>query len=68
MRLEQVDGDEYYSVESPRDLWGWEIIEVEPWKGGVKRLYARRSTDNGMEFRLIYCRDSILTSVNRGTS
>lgn len=66
MRLEQVDCDEYYIVESPRDLWGWEIIEVEPWKDGVKRLHARRSADSGMEFRLMYCEDSILASVNGG--
>lgn len=62
MRIDRFDnGDEYWTVEWLRDLWGWEIIHREPWTEAVTRLHCRRSVgSNGMEFRFIYCRNSIL--------
>lgn len=63
MKIDHIEGDEYWTAESLRDLWGWEIIHREPWTGAVSRLHCRRSIDNGMEFRFIYCRNSILNEV-----
>lgn len=64
MRIDRVDDSEYWVAESPRDLWGWEIIHNEPWTEAVSRLHCRRSvaTDT-MEFRFIYCKNSILCEV-----
>ena len=58
MKIDYVDGDEYWTVETIRDLRGWRIIEVEDWKEGVKRLHV--VADNPPTFRLFYCRDEIL--------
>lgn len=63
MRVEHVEGDEYWTAESLRDLWGWDIIFTEPWTEAVSRLHCCRSIDNGMEFRFVYCRNSILREV-----
>lgn len=66
MRIDRFDnGDEYWTAESLRDFWGWEIIYNEPWTEAVSRLHCRRSVSfpDEMEFRFIYCRNSILREV-----
>lgn len=65
MRIDRVDDSEYWTAESLRDLWGWEIIYRQPWKEGVRRLHCRRLIGflDWMEFRFIYCRNSILNEV-----
>lgn len=63
MRIEYVDGNEYWTVETVADLKGWLIIEVEDWKDGVKRLYlASRCPPT---FRVVYCRTEILEAERR---
>jgi len=58
MRIECVDGNEYWIVESVADLKGWLIIEAEDWKDGVKRLYL--AAHHPPTFRVVYCRIEIL--------
>jgi hypothetical protein len=61
MRIDRIDGHEYWTAESLDDLRGWEIITVQPWKEGVSRLHCCRAVDSATtEFRMIYCRTSIL--------
>lgn len=58
MKIETIDGEEYWTVESINDLRGWRIIEAEDWKEGIKRLHV--VADNPPEFRLFYCQVGIL--------
>lgn len=59
MKVEHVDGKEYWTVESLADLQDWDIMYEEPWKLGVVRLHCRNAM-NPREFRMLYCSDKIL--------
>lgn len=50
---------EHWVVDHPDDLLAWNILYVEPWKDGVKRLHTTNAA-LPFEFRLLYCPDSIL--------
>jgi hypothetical protein len=61
MRVDRIDGHEYWTAESLDDLRGWEIITAEPITEAVSRLHCCRAVDSATaEFRMIYCRTSIL--------
>lgn len=64
MRIDCVEDSVYWTAESLRDLWGWEVFYREPWTEAVSRLHCRRSLgSDAMEFRFIYCKNSILREV-----
>jgi hypothetical protein len=48
MKIERVGIDEYWTVESWRDLGDWIVVGRELWKDGTR------------EFRLMYCTESVL--------
>lgn len=48
-------------IDEPADLAGWEILEVEDWKPGVKRLHCRREN----AFMLAYCKEHLLPGRRR---
>jgi len=61
MRVDRIEGDDYWTAESLDDLRGWEIITTEPFTEAVRRLHCCRAVDSATtEFRTIYCRTSIL--------
>lgn len=60
MKIETVDGQEYWIVTHPDDLLSWKIIHIEDFKPGVKRLHTRNAALPS-EFRLLYCSTEILT-------
>lgn len=59
MKIDQVDGREYWTVTHPDDLLAWNIIYAEDWKDGVKRLHTTNAALPS-EFRMLYCSDEIL--------
>ena len=62
MRVDIVHGEPYYLVTSRDDLLGWNILHVEHWKPGVKRLHVMNATET--EFRMLYCRTEYLEGRN----
>jgi hypothetical protein len=64
MRVDRVGDEDFWTAESLNDLSGWEIVYEEPWTEIVSRLHCRRPLSTAsMEFRMIYCRTSILREV-----
>lgn len=64
MRIERIGDDDYWTAESLDDLRDWEIVYSEPWTEAVSRLHCRRPLDTAvMEFRMIYCRTTILREI-----
>ena len=53
MRIDTVCGKEYWIVTDRADLLGWDILHVEHWKPGVKRLHVTNKI--GTEVRMLYC-------------
>ena len=61
MRVDRVEDEDYWTAESLDDLRGWEIITAEPITEAVSRFHCCRAVDSAItEFRMIYCRTSIL--------
>lgn len=64
MKIDRIDDRDYWTAESLADLRGWEVFHREPWTEAVSRLHCRRPLDTAtMEFRMIYCRNTILREV-----
>lgn len=64
MRIDRIKDSDYWTAESLSDLSGWEVIYEEPWTEAVSRLHCRRPLNAAsMEFRMIYCRTSILREI-----
>ena len=59
MKIDQVDGSEYWTVEHPDDLLAWSVLREEPFKEGVARLHVV-NVALPFEFRLLYCENGIL--------
>lgn len=69
MRIDYIEGSEYWTAESLDDLMGWELVGEERWTEAVSRLHCRRNLDSAtVEFRTIYCRTSILKDVTEVTT
>ena len=43
-----------YVIENESDFWGWEILHIEDYKPGVKRVFMQRPTGMGQEFTFVY--------------
>jgi hypothetical protein len=57
----------HYTVKSKADWDKWrnaEILHVEDWKPGVKRLHVRDVIASPPTFYLIFCRDEFLPDKN----
>jgi hypothetical protein len=64
MRIDRIGDEDYWTAESLDDLRGWEIITAEPITEAVSRLHCCRAVDSATaEFRMIYCRTSIMREV-----
>jgi hypothetical protein len=64
MKIDQVDGLEYWTVTHVDDLLVWEIMFAEPWKEGVTRLHVTNAALPS-EFRMLYCSNAILQQRDR---
>jgi len=52
----KFDG-EHWSADSKSDFSGWELLHIEDFKDGVKRVHVRTIARAPYEFRMVYCRD-----------
>ena len=53
--------DEYNVIDSKDDFNGWELLWVEQWKPGVKRVFMRKINPNGQAtFMTVFSRDEHL--------
>ncbi len=50
----------HYIAESPADFSGWEILFIEDFKPGVKRVHIRSSNNPPASFRIVYCAEEHL--------
>lgn len=55
MRVEEG----FYVAESKDDFSGWEILHIEDFKIGIKRLHVRLNSKPSV-FRLVYCADEFV--------
>lgn len=58
MIIDKVGDREYWSIETAADLSGYQIIYVEQYKAGVRRLHVVKPETAQIEFRMIYCDDA----------
>ena len=64
MKIDNIDGREYWTVTHVDDLLAWNILYEEPWKEGVTRLHVTNAALPN-EFRMLYCRNAILKERDR---
>lgn len=58
MIVNLIKGKYFFTAESKKDFSGWEIVGVEDFKLGVKRIHIRRDRGAGkVEFRMVFCED-----------
>lgn len=70
MSVETIPTDEPIVIRSKKDLEGWEILAVFPWKEGVKQLHLRCMTPGMLvpfkaTFVIAYCKDEFLVPDHR---
>ena len=61
MKIEKIQGREYWTVESGADLAGFDCHLNREYKPGVHIIHATRKFSNGAtEMRILYCPTEIL--------
>lgn len=64
MKIQEVDGKEYYIAQSPRDFDNWDILCVEDFKEDVKCVYVRSPGEENIQgirgFAKIYSKNEFL--------